>query len=140
MRLATDAYIERVGIAGHGLWTASRGLARNRATYIDMLQGADAERWNDYDGRGNLSEKALTLFCDFFLDVCADQITYMHSILKVDDLAQRGSKRYGGARESGLLRGKTAESEAFRNEETLLLEHLSAQGKYSPCRCYPIDP
>lgn len=127
MRLATDAYIERVGIAGHGLWTASRGLARNRATYIDMLQGADAERWNDYDGRGNLSEKALTLFCDFFLDVCADQITYMHSILKVDDLARR-VKEYGKARESGLLRGKTAESEAFRNEETLLLEHLVRRG------------
>jgi len=127
IRLATDAYIERVDIAGHGLWTASRGLARNRKKYMEMLEGADARRWDDYDGRGNLSQKALTSFCDFFLDVFADQINYMHSILKVDDLARR-VKEYGKARESGLLQGRAEKSDIFRHEETLLLEHLVYRG------------
>ncbi|MDD8017637.1 MAG: Fic family protein [Bacteroidota bacterium] len=127
MRLATDAYIERAGIAGHGLWMASRGLARSRKQYLDILGAADAERWNDYDGRGSLSQKALTAFCDFFLDVCADQISYMFDILKIDQLALR-VREYGKAREGGMLKGRTQQSDIFRHEETLLLENLVYRG------------
>jgi len=127
MRLATDAYIERVGIAGYGLWMASRGLARSRNKYMEMLASADVERWNDYDGRGNLSQQALTAFCDFLLDICADQISYMLGILNIDELALR-AREYGKAREAGLLKGRTKQSDVFRHEETLLLENLVYRG------------
>lgn len=127
MRLSSDAYINRAGIAGHGLWTVSRGLARNKKKYLALLAGADAERWNDYDGRGNLSQKALTDFCDFFLDICADQIAYMHGLLQIDDLISR-VRGYGEAREAGRLPGKSVTSDTFRPEETLLLEQLLLRG------------
>lgn len=51
-RLMTDAYLRRIGVGGQGLWTASRGLARRRVDYKAALAAADAQRWDDYDGRG----------------------------------------------------------------------------------------
>src|SRR4051812_35808265 len=65
-RLFTDAYFSKIDLASHGLWTAARGLARRRDEYLAALSAADAKRWNDYDGRGNLSMKALVEFCRFF--------------------------------------------------------------------------
>ena len=88
-RLFTDAFLRRAGLGGHGLWTASRGLARNRQQYLDALVAADAERWNDYDGRGARSWIALTAFCRFFLEVCLDQVRYMQGLLVSDGLRQR---------------------------------------------------
>lgn len=127
IRLATDAYLQRAGISGHGLWTSSRGLARNRKRYFEMLEAADAARMNDYDGRGNLSEKTLTQYCDFFLDICLDQIEYMHSVLNVNDLVRR-VREYGEERERGRLPGMDGSKIKFRHEQTLLLENLVLRG------------
>ncbi len=88
-RLYTDAYLRRAGVGGHGLWTASRGLARHRSRYLDALATADAERWNDYDGRGARSEAALVSFCRFFIDTCLDQVRFMGSLLDLDGLLAR---------------------------------------------------
>ena len=52
-----------------GLWSANRGLARKRADYYARLSEADMHRHGDYDGRGNLSEKMLIAWCEFFIDV-----------------------------------------------------------------------
>jgi Fic family protein len=101
-RLMTDGYLRLRSIGGHGLWTASRGLARKRSEFFTVLAAADAERWNDYDGRGSRSLRALVSFCEFFLDVCRDQVDYMGGLLKVDSLAERVEK-YGLARESASL-------------------------------------
>jgi Fic family protein len=98
----TDGYLRLTNIGGHGLWTASRGLARKRSEYFTALAAADAERWNDLDGRGSRSLKALVAFCEFFLDICRDQIDYMGGLLRVDALAGRVEK-YVLARESALL-------------------------------------
>jgi Fic family protein len=88
-RLFTDACLRRAGLGGHGLWTASRGLARQRSRYLEALAAADAERWNDYDGRGARSRAALTAFARFFLDVCLDQVRFMSSLLALDGLLAR---------------------------------------------------
>lgn len=88
-RLFTDAYLRRISLGGHGLWTASRGLARRRRDYLALLEAADAARWNDYDGRGARSQRALTEFSQFFLETCLDQVRYMRSLLEVDSLADR---------------------------------------------------
>ncbi len=123
-RLLTDAYLRRIGVGGHGLWTASRGLARQSARYRDALAAADAVRWNSYDGRGPLSLRALSGFCRFFLEVLLDQVRYMGGLLAVDTLAER-VRRYAGARTTGVLPGVVAD---FREEAGLLLEHLVYRG------------
>jgi Fic family protein len=129
-RLMTDAYLRRIGMGGHGLWTASRGLARRRLEYRDALAAADAARWDDTDGRGARSHKALVAFCEFFVGTCADQIEYMQRLLAVDTLAERVAG-YGRARESGALPdrdGRTTRAARFRPEATRLLRELVYRG------------
>jgi len=88
-RLFTDAYLARAEIDGHGLWTASRGLARRRDDYFAALAAADEARRNDYDGRGALSDQGLRQFCAFFLRSALDQISFMGSLLDLDALEAR---------------------------------------------------
>src|SRR5258708_35115042 len=59
VRLFTDAYLHQVGVNGHGLWTVTRGFARQRERYLAALADADHPRRGDLDGRGNLSEQSL---------------------------------------------------------------------------------
>lgn len=129
-RLFTDAYLRRAGLGGHGLWTASRGLARHRSRYFEALAAADAERWNDYDGRGARSEAALGAFCEFFLGICLDQVRFMSGLLGLDGLIARiegyvarraagglGAKlplEAGRLLREALLRGEVARGEAAR--------------------------
>lgn len=101
-RLMTDAMLRRAGIGAHGLWTVSRGLASRRAAYLAALAAADAERWDDYDGRSARSLRALTEFCRFFLKTCLDQIRFMRSLLELDGLARRVGG-YADRRAAGVL-------------------------------------
>jgi Fic family protein len=88
-RLYTDACFRRLPLSGYGLWNVSRGLARRRDDYMAALTWGDSPRRNDFDGRGNLSNEGLIKFCQFFLDVCLDQIDYMHGLLRPDALLER---------------------------------------------------
>lgn len=88
-RLFTDAYFFRIGLSGYGLWNVSRGLARRNADYRRFLDAADFPREGDLDGRGNLSNRTLTEFCKFFLEVCLDQAEYMRSVLRLNDFLER---------------------------------------------------
>jgi Fic family protein len=88
-RLYSDACFRKLPLPGYGLWNLSRGLARRRDDYMAALTWGDAPRRNDYDGRGNLSSEGLSRFCRFFLEVCLDQIDYMHGLLKLDTLLER---------------------------------------------------
>jgi Fic family protein len=130
-RMMTDGYLRLRSIGGHGLWTASRGLARKRNEYLAALAEADTERWNDYDGRGTRSRKALIAFCEFFLSVCKDQINYMGGLLGVDALAGR-VENYARARESALLpdrRGSTDGDSRLPAGSAHLLRDLMYRGK-----------
>ncbi len=88
-RLFTHAFLMKAGVDGHGMWTISRGLARNRDAYMGALAGADAHRQGDLDGRGNLSQKGLASFCRFFLETALDQIAFMDQLLGLDGLKKR---------------------------------------------------
>ncbi len=88
-RLFTPAFLIKAGVDGHGLWTVSRGLARNRDTYMNMLAGADMPRQGDLDGRGNLSHQGLLAFCTFFLKTALDQIDFMSQLLELDGMKKR---------------------------------------------------
>jgi Fic family protein len=87
-RLMAHSLFRRLGV-GSSLWSVSRGLARNVTDYKALLMAADSARQNDYDGRGNLAEKALTDSCRFFLQVSLDQVRYMRSLLDPQNLLRR---------------------------------------------------
>ena len=87
-RLMSYAMLLRTG-AGSPLWSVAQGLARNEIRYKRLLEAADNPRQGDRDGRGNLSEKALVNFCEFFLEVCIDQVDYMKDLLKPTELKRR---------------------------------------------------
>ncbi len=72
-----------------GLWSVARGLARDAKTYKGHLAACDAQRRNDLDGRGNLSEENLVDFTQYFLDVCLDQIDFMEGLMRPKDLRAR---------------------------------------------------
>jgi Fic family protein len=89
IRLQSQALLIRHGIASHGLWTLSRGLARWRQRYYAALETADRGRQGDLDGRGNLSDAALGGFCVFFLETMLDQIQFMSGLLDLSALRTR---------------------------------------------------
>lgn len=89
VRLFSDACFMFHGLDASGLWSISRGLARQRTEYKSKLANADLQRYNDYDGRGNLSNKMLIEFCEFFLSTAIDQIDYMYGILDIHNMLGR---------------------------------------------------
>ena len=88
-RLHSHAWLQRQKVGALGLWTISRGLARQRADYYAALGAADARRQGDHDGRGNLSDRGLADFCVFFLRTALDQIEFMSGLLDLHSLSRR---------------------------------------------------
>lgn len=79
----------RLSLGSGGIWSVARGLARKVEEYKKHLMACDNERWNDYDGRGNLSEEALAQFTEYFLRVCIDQVDFMRSLVEPQKLRER---------------------------------------------------
>jgi Fic family protein len=128
-RLFTDAYFLRSRIAGYGLWNVSRGLARGGKNYRAYLAAADAHREGDLDGRRNLSDRTITEFCKFFLEVCLDQAQYMDSLLALHGFLDRLEK-YVHLRESGIVPGPTdAPAIALRAEVAPVLREVAIEGE-----------
>jgi Fic family protein len=71
------------------IWSVARGLARNVDAYRGNLAACDMQRRNDLDGRGQLSEEALSKFTEFFLKICTDQVTFMEGLMQPDLLRTR---------------------------------------------------
>ncbi len=88
-RLLSDALLLNENLDAGGLWSLSRGLARNERRYKQLLAAADQQRQGDYDGRGNLSNRGLVAFCRFFLETALDQIEFMTSILNIEGMLRR---------------------------------------------------
>jgi Fic family protein len=88
-RLFTLAWFMKAGIDSDGLWTLSRGLARKKADYQNALANADERRMNDFDGRGYLSQRYLSQFCEFILATAADQVGFMQETLSLDGMVDR---------------------------------------------------
>ncbi|MDE2260899.1 MAG: Fic family protein [Gammaproteobacteria bacterium] len=119
-RLMSHAMGHVAGIGAHGLWSISRGLARgleSRGEYKSMMDRADTPRQGDLDGRGNLSQRALTDFVQWFLQVALDQVQFMTSLFDLDTLAQR-------------LRRYVQRSDELRPEAARLLEEALIRGEF----------
>jgi len=118
-RLMSHAMGYFAGIDAHGLWSISRGLARglkSRTEYKAMMDRADAPREGDFDGRGNLSRKALVEFSQWFLEVALDQVKFMSSLFEIDALA-------------GRLKMHVERSETLKPESAALLEAALMRGE-----------
>jgi Fic family protein len=74
------------------IWSVARGLARDETAYKELLANCDQTRRNDRDGRGNLSEEALAEFARFFLKTCIDQVNFMESLVRPENLRARVHK------------------------------------------------
>jgi Fic family protein len=119
-RLMSHSMAHLAGVGAHGLWSISRGLARgvdSRGDYKRMMDHADMKRQGDLDGRGNLSQRALTEFVMWFLRVCLDQITFMSNLFELDTLARR-------------LRSYVERSEKLKPEAARLLEEALIRGEF----------
>ena len=94
MRLHSHALLRAHHLDGDGLWTLSRGLARNKREYYRLLETADQPRRRDLDGRGNLTDKGLADFCIFFLHTILDQVSFMGGLLELPTLRERVKKTF----------------------------------------------
>jgi Fic family protein len=102
-----------------GLWSMNRGLARDREKYYQLLDAADSHRQGDLDGRGNLSEKQLGEWCDWFISVAEDQAGFMSKMLKLDEMK---------ARIAALIAFRSRFDKGIREEAVVPLYHLFLAG------------
>lgn len=119
IRLYSDACLMFEKLDSSGLWSISRGLARKNSEYKSKLANADLTRYNDYDGRGNLSNKMFIEFCVFFLETAIDQINYMYNILDIENMIER----IGRFTELMVIKNK------LRPEAKYILEDVFLKGK-----------
>jgi Fic family protein len=121
VRLCSDAWAMADGLDAAGLWSISRGLARQRDAYRAMLEGADAPRMGDLDGRGNLSNAQLVAFCRWFLATAIDQVTFMRESFQLDGVLRR----------IDVLVDRMASEGRMRNEARHLLKEAFLRGRFS---------
>lgn len=88
-RLFTDQYLKAAGFSGYGLWSMSRGFARNTRVYHDMLNAADQPRKGNQDGRGILSDSGLMRWTRYFAETALDQVQYFSTQLDTETLRGR---------------------------------------------------
>lgn len=123
-RLFSYAYMKKVKLESLGLWTISRGLARRSDDYKEFLAVADASRKGDYDGRGNLSQKGLNRFCEYFFEVAEDQISFMKELLQLENLRER-IIGYVNLRSQKMI----LDEEPLREEARYVLAEIMTRGE-----------
>ncbi len=87
-RLVLHHAFERA-IGARSLWSASRAIALREKEYRAHLEACDEPRRGSLDGRGSLSEAALTGFAAFILECCIDQIDFAAALIQPPQLARR---------------------------------------------------
>ncbi len=127
-RMFTDLYMRQSGVVGYGLWSMSRGFARDTQNYYRMLQKADMPRQGDYDGTGELSDKGLLNFTNYFLETAVDQLEFFTSLFETKGLRSR-IKQYFDARSKGVSLHPNAQGlPALRIEAKIVFMHLFDEG------------
>ena len=119
-RLMSHAMGHVAAIGAHGLWSVSRGLARglaSRLEYKQRMDDADSPRRGDLDGRGNLSQAALTEFIRWFLAISLDQVRFMANLFELDTLRRR-------------LRSVAERDERLAAESIRLLDEALIRGEF----------
>ncbi len=102
-----------------GLWSMNRGLARHREAYYIQLAGADEPRHGDLDGRGNLSEKRLWEWCQWFIGIAEDQVSFMEKMLHLSAMRKNIE---------ALISFRSSQDREIRREAIAPLYHLYLAG------------
>jgi Fic family protein len=102
-----------------GLWSMNRGLARHREAYYVHLAGADEPRHGDLDGRGNLSEKRLWEWCQWFIGIAEDQVSFMEKMLHLSAMRKNIE---------ALISFRSSQDREIRREAIAPLYHLYLAG------------
>jgi Fic family protein len=102
-----------------GLWSMNRGLARHREAYYVHLAGADKPRHGDLDGRGNLSEKRLWEWCQWFIGIAEDQVSFMEKMLHLSAMRKNIE---------ALISFRSSQDREIRREAIAPLYHLYLAG------------
>ncbi|MFH1983399.1 MAG: Fic family protein [Pseudomonadota bacterium] len=85
-RLFSGLYLAVSGINKGNLWSLSRGLSRNKKQYMFELWATDSPD----SARPHLfNEDLLADFCEFFFNICLDQIGFMEKLLRLDQIEAR---------------------------------------------------
>lgn len=87
-RLLTHAILSEKLDTG-GLWSLSRGFARQVQLYKQHLAACDMTKRNDLDGRGHLSQEALIDFTRWTLETAIDQVDFMQKLMEPSRLRAR---------------------------------------------------
>ena len=120
-RLMTDGMLNQLFENTYGLWSLSRGLARNSDRYKKWLARADQTRQGALDGRGKRTEKGLIEFISFMLDTAKDQVDYTQSILNLSQLHQHLKHYIQLSQDQGLF-GHIVPKEMIKLIPTLLID------------------
>ena len=99
----------------------NRGLARQRDKYYELLDSADAPRQGDLDGRGNLSEKALRQWCEYFVELADDQVTFMGQLFGLERLKDSIAALM-------LVRCESSQYKNYSRQATPALHHVLVAG------------
>lgn len=86
-RLFSGLYLARSGINRSNLWSLSRGLSRKKQQYMIELWATDSPE--EEGGTNQFNEELLADFCEFFFNVCIDQIRFMEQLLRLDRIESR---------------------------------------------------
>jgi len=87
VRLFSGLYLSRIGVNKSNLWSLSRGLSRNKKRYMFNLWATDSP--GDQNKNHFFSEELLSDFCEFFFEICLDQIRFMENLLRLDQIDSR---------------------------------------------------
>ncbi len=82
-----------------------------------MMDHADTPRQGDLDGRGNLSQRALSEFVLWFLKVALDQVQFMSGLFEFDTLSRR-------------FRNYVDRNDKLKRESIPLLEEALIRGEF----------
>lgn len=101
-RLFTYAMVCVADVNGSGLWSVNRALARERKTYLTMVNKPDVSPWFGHSQRSGRTEEALIGFCRFFLQACLEEVRFAKELLSYDALSER-IMRYVALRATGEI-------------------------------------
>jgi Fic family protein len=86
-RLFSGLYLASIGVNKSNLWSLSRGLSRNKKQYMFELWATDS--LDKQNGSHYFDDDLLADFCRFFFEICLDQIRFMESLLRLDQIETR---------------------------------------------------
>ncbi len=121
-RLHSGFFMAQSKINQGNLWSLSRGLSRTKNEYMVNLFSVDPAPKQDDESKN----ETLADFCQFFLEVCLDQINFMTKQLRLEKIEPRiewfcSRRKKKDKNESRLLRAVFMEGEVKRGKAPSIL-------------------